>query len=153
KRSRASKRVRFGFDTSEDAVTWVVFTYLLRSGHLSEALKRAGVISTRQTLTITPTLLLWGTPIDTCARGLEIRERLEKLCVSLGERSNSFSEPDVIIDLAERGMVFIEVKYLSKNDCKSPEYRGWKAYAHTPRSCWQFEDVKASGCYELARNW
>jgi hypothetical protein len=32
-RSRQSKRSRFGFTTSEDALTWVVFTYLLRSGH------------------------------------------------------------------------------------------------------------------------
>lgn len=151
-RSRKSKRVRFGFSTSEDAVTWVVFTHLLRSGRLSEALKRAGVISTRQTLTNTPTLLLWCSPIDNCARGLEIRERLEKLCVSLGERSDSFSEPDVIIDFGEGGVVFIEVKYRSKNDYKLPECRGWKTY-DTPRSCWQFEDMKASGCYELARNW
>src|SRR5215475_9289651 len=114
-RSRKSKRVRFGFSTSEDAVTWVVFTHLLRS------------------------------PIDNCARGLEIRERLEKLCVSLGERSDSFSEPDVIIDFGEGGVVFIEVKYRSKNDYKLPECRGWKTY-DTPRSCWQFEDMKASGC-------
>jgi hypothetical protein len=61
-------------------------------------------------------------------------------------------KPDVIIDLGEGGVVFIEVKYLSGNDDKLPEYRGWKTY-NTPRSCWQFEDVKASGCYELARNW
>jgi hypothetical protein len=32
-RNRSSKLSRFGFSTSEDAVTWVVFTYLLRSGH------------------------------------------------------------------------------------------------------------------------
>src|SRR4051794_40841151 len=30
KRCRQSKRVSFGYSTSEDAVTWVVFTHLLR---------------------------------------------------------------------------------------------------------------------------
>jgi hypothetical protein len=30
--NRPSKLTNFGFSTSEDAVTWVVFTYLLRSG-------------------------------------------------------------------------------------------------------------------------
>ena len=43
-RNRGSKRLRFGFSTSEDAVTWVVFTYLLRSGQLHAALRRAGLI-------------------------------------------------------------------------------------------------------------
>src|SRR5438045_3376353 len=36
-RNRGSKLIRFGFTTSEDALTWVVFTYLLRSGQLVAA--------------------------------------------------------------------------------------------------------------------
>lgn len=151
-RNRKTKRLRFGFSTSEDAVTWVVFTYLLRSGHLLEALKRAGLIS-NLTLTGTPTLLLWGAPIDGGARGTEIRTRLEKLCASLGEDINSFSEPDVIVDLGGDGLVFIEVKYRSGNDWKPGDYDGWNRYAHAARLTWRFDDIKTSGCYELARNW
>jgi hypothetical protein len=150
-RNRKSKRLRFGFDTSEDAVTWVVFTYLLRSDRFLSTLKRFGLISI-QNFTSKPTLLLWGHPIDHGGRGPEIRERLEKLCTSLGEDPNSFSEPDVIIDLGGEGLVFIEVKYLSGNDWKPPNYDGWRRYS-TPRLTWRFDDVKASGCYELARNW
>jgi hypothetical protein len=151
-RNRETKRLRFGFSTSEDAVTWVVFTHLLRSGHLLDALKRSGLIS-NETTTFKPTLLLWGVPIDRSARGLEIRSELMELCVTLGENSNSLSEPDVIIDLGEHGIVFIEVKYLSGNERKPTAYHGWSRYGESPRLTWRFEDVKASGCYELARNW
>jgi hypothetical protein len=54
-RSRQSKRSRFGFTTSEDALTWVVFTYLLRSGQLVVALKRVGLIA-EEALTTAPVL-------------------------------------------------------------------------------------------------
>lgn len=151
-RNRESKRRRFGFSTSEDAVTWVVFTYLLRSGKLLAALRWAGLI-TGKTPTAAPTLLLWGVPIDNGARGAEIRKQLSNLCVSLQEDPNSFSEPDVIVDLGEAGLIFIEVKYRSGNDLKPADYAGWSKYASAARLAWRIEDVKASGCYELARNW
>ena len=151
-RNRESKRRRFGFSTSEDAVTWVVFTYLLRSGRLLGALWRAGLIA-EKSLTAVPTLLLWGVPLDSGTRGAEIRKQLSDLCTSLQEDPNSFSEPDVIIDLGEHGLMFIEVKHLSGNDLKPNDYPGWSRYVSESRLTWQIEDVKASGCYELARNW
>lgn len=151
-RNRSSKLSRFGFSTSEDAITWVVFTYLLRSGNLLETLKRCGLISNRISATA-PTLLLWGTPIDSGPRGTEIKQQLIDLCASLQEDANSFSEPDVIIDLGEDSLVFIEVKYLSGNNSKSADYSGWSRYVSAPRLAWQIENIKASGCYELARNW
>jgi hypothetical protein len=151
-RNRVSKRRRFGFSTSEDAITWVVFTYLLRSGQLLAALRRVGLVDD-ETLTAAPTLLLWGAPIGDSPRGTVIRRQLIDLCTSLQEEPNSFSEPDVIIDLGEDGLIFIEVKYLSGNDFKPDNYSGWSRYASATRPAWQFKDVKASGCYELARNW
>jgi hypothetical protein len=117
-----------------------------------EALKRSGLIPNRISIT-PPTLLLWGAPIDIAPRGSEIHRLLIELCTSLKEDANSFSEPDVIIDLGEDGLVFIEVKYLSGNDSKSAEYSGWTKYGLASQLFWQFEDIKASGCYELARNW
>jgi hypothetical protein len=151
-RNRVSKRRRFGFSTSEDAVTWVVFTYLLRSGQLHAALRRTGLI-VRKTLDTAPTLLLWGAPIDNGARGVEIRKQLSDLCAGLEEDPNSFSEPDVIVDLGEDGLIFIEVKYRGGNDLKPANYPGWSRYGMAAPLTWQIEDVKASGCYELARNW
>lgn len=151
-RNREPKRRRFGFSTSEDAVTWVVFTYLLRSGQLLGAVRHAGIIAETTVATV-PTLLLWGVPIENGTRGAEIRKQLSDLCTSLQEDPNSFSEPDVIIDLGEDGLVFIEVKHLSGNDLKPADYPGWSRYASAARLGWRIEDVKASGCYELARNW
>ena len=151
-RNRESKRRRFGFSTSEDAVTWVVFTYLLRSGQLLGALRQAGIIG-ETTFATAPTLLLWGVPIENGTHGAEIRKQLSDLCASLQEDPNSFSEPDVIIDLGEDGLIFIEIKHLSGNDLKPAEYPGWSRYASAARLAWRIEDVKASGCYELARNW
>ena len=92
-------------------------------------------------------------PVDNGARGGEIRKQLSDLCTSLQEDPNSFSEPDVIIDLGEDGLVFIEVKHLSGNDLKPVDYPGWSRYASAARLSWRIEDVKALGCYELARNW
>jgi hypothetical protein len=126
-RNRESKRRRFGFSTSEDAVTWVVFTYLLRSGQLLAALARAGLIRD-ETSTTVPTLLLWGVPVDSGAPGATIQKRLSDLCVSLQEDPNSLSEPDVVLDLGEDGLMFIEVKYLSGNDLKEADYPGWSKY-------------------------
>lgn len=151
-RSRESKRRRFGFSTSEDAVTWVVFTYLLRSGQLRDVLRRIGLIS-NTSVAVAPTLLLWGVPIDDAGRGAEIRKQLSDLCAGLQEDPNSFSEPDVIIDLGSDGLVFIECKYFSGNDRKAADYSGWSRYATAAGLAWRIGDVKVSGCYELARNW
>jgi hypothetical protein len=147
-RNRESKRIRFGFSTSEDAVTWVVFTYLFGSGQLLSALRSAALIA-EETPTKAPTLLLWGAPIGSATRGAAIRRQLKELCAKLQEDPNSFSEPDVIVDLGEGGLIFIEVKYRSGNDAQPEDYPGWSRYASTGRLVWQFQDVKSSGCYEL----
>lgn len=151
-RNRGSKRRRFGFSTSEDAVTWVVFTHLLRSGQLLGTLRHAG-ITAETTPETAPTLLLWGVPADNGAPGEEIRKQLGDLCASLQDCPNSLSKPDVIIDLGEAGLVFIEVKHRSGNDLKPADYPSWSRYVSAARLGWPIEDVEAPGCYELARNW
>jgi hypothetical protein len=151
-RNRASKLKRFGFSTSEDAVTWVVFTYLLRSGRLLKALQRVGVIAANSEGAV-PTLLLWGAPIDDSILGETIRRRLRDICTSLGEKAMSFSEPDVIVDQGDAGLILIEVKYRSGNDFQGADYPGWNTYLSTPGLNWRSKAVQVSGCYELARNW
>ena len=100
-----------------------------------------------------PTLLLWGVPIEAASRGAALREQLTAHCTALGENAESFSEPDVIVDLGERGVVFIEVKHLSGNDKQSSSYAGWEKYESAGKLSWRFPDVRETGCYELARNW
>ena len=147
--SRASKLSRFGFDSSEDAVTWVIFTYLLRSGQLYSVLKNLN-LTAADTPSIKPTLLLWGVPVTDGPGGKAIRKTLGDQCESLGENPKRFSEPDVIIDLGENGLILIEVKYWSGNDSQEASYSHWSRYGSAPGN---LELMKASGCYELTRNW
>ena len=151
-RNRWSKWARFGFvPTSEDALTWVIFTHLLRAGLLLKTLQRLGLTADEPNVG-KPSLLLWGVPIDDCSGGEELRQQLEMLCTSLGENPQSLSEPDVIIDLGRSGLVFIEVKHRSGNDRQKPDYVGWDKYC-SPDVAWDTGAIRNSGCYELARNW
>jgi hypothetical protein len=152
--NRRTKRQRFGFSTSEDAITWVVFTYLVRSKKLLSALHHVGV-RTPDKAVVDPALLLWGCPVDdgVDARGAQVRERLVAACRGLGEDPQSLSEPDVIMDLGPHGVVFVEVKHRSGNDMKAADYAGWTRYFSARELSWREADVRASGCYELARNW
>ena len=126
-RSRGTKRSRFGFSTSEDAVTWVVFTYLMRSKLLLKALQNVQ-LAAPDAGHIEPTLLLWGVPVEPTTSGASLRARLSAQCTALGKDKERMSEPDVIVDLGAHGIVFIEVKYLSGNDKKSSSYAGWEKY-------------------------
>ena len=154
-RNRPSKWAKFGYvPTSEDAVTWVVLTYLLRTGRLLGTLTRLGLCSVNTQSH--PRLLLWGVPIDdTNGKGAHLRGSLQAVCTALGEEPQSYSEPDVIVDLGNDGLVFIEVKHFSKNDIKNAVYRGWteKMYLTPSPMRWNVGEVKTSGYYELARNW
>lgn len=111
---------------------------------------------TESVVATSPISVLWGTPVTEGERGTEIRNLLKKLCSRLGENPQSYSEPDAIVDLASDGLIFFETKYRSGNDHKAANYVGWpKCTIPVPALglTWQPEDVRASGCYELARNW
>jgi hypothetical protein len=152
-RNRVSKLARFGFfPTSEDAVSWVVFSHLLRTGQLTTTFQQAGLVGP-EAGSIRPELLLWGAAVDPGPRGVDIQSSLRQICLGLGESSTSLSEPDVIVDFGDCGVVFIEVKHRSGNDVKKVDYAGWAKYADHPSAGWASAAVRESGCYELARNW
>lgn len=150
-RNRRNKETRFGFSTSEDAITWVVFAYLVRSRGLTPALERLGLITSEPRVG-TPTVLLWGVPINNYARGEVLKAELRDACRSFTENESSFSEPDVVVDFEGEGVLFIEAKYLASNDKKPADYSGWERYAEADLT-WNYEAVRNSGYYELARNW
>src|SRR5262249_7032990 len=137
--NREKKESYFGFSTSEDAVTWVVFDYLRRFGLLVPALQQLGLAPT-EPRRLEPALLLWGVPIGTSKRAAALRDRLVRECAALGERPNSLSEPDVVFDLGDEGIALIEVKYLSGNDNQPNNYPNWSKYAAPGRLGWRFED-------------
>lgn len=149
-RNRTNKLSKFGFSTSEDALTWTVFSYLhgQHQGALTRLYDQAfGVQSVRP-----PRLLLWGVPVPGGQAELHLAQRLVNVSKVLGENPTARSEPDVVLDFGAAGVVFIEVKYLSGNSGTSnpskfdPYVDGSAAFAN-PAS------VRDSDLYELARNW
>jgi Holliday junction resolvase-like predicted endonuclease len=152
-RNRMSKRIKFGFSSSEDALTWVVFNYLISRRQLGSLLQHLGIVAPGN-MTVEPTVvLLWGVPLDSGDRADELQAALRRECLALNENKDSMSEPDVIIDCGPHGIVFVEVKYRSPNDTKPASYANWQKYQSAGRLAWRFEEVKATGCYELARYW
>lgn len=150
--NRINKKIKFGFSSSEDAITWVVFTYLRSRRQLVSTLQHVGIVEAGN-LTIEPALLLWGVPIGSSARGEELQVELRRECLALNENPDSLSEPDVIVDCGPQGIVLLEVKYRSPNDTKPAGYGNWSKYQLAGRLAWRIDDVKATGCYELARYW
>lgn len=155
-RNRANKKVKFGFSTSEDALTWTIFKYLHESGQLVGVLRRAGLpIPDRASRPLA--VLLWGVPIpldrENNEEGWALRARLEGISDRLGENPRSRTEPDVVIDLGPDGIVIIEVKHRSGTDVKTEGYAGWDRYYSSASPLLYAAAVRASRCYELARNW
>lgn len=147
---RPDKLVKFGFSTSEDALTWTVFHHLNRTGQLHSALYSCGSTGAQSGPLH---MLLWGVPdpLDS-PDGNRLRQQLIAICDRLGEAPTRRSEPDVIVDFGDGGLAVIEVKYSSRNDSKKFGSR-YNRYVLAPDT---FADVAAIGrseLYELTRNW
>jgi hypothetical protein len=101
-----------------------------------------------------PALLLWGVPIPLdSAPGLVTQQRINAVSDGLGERPDRRSEPDVILDFADDGVVFIEVKLRSDNDSLGPASPKWDRYLDGSHAFVDRQKAKDSGLYELCRNW
>lgn len=147
--NRASKRSKFGFSTSEDAVTWTVFSYLVDSApNALVALGKRWV----GTPIDEPAVLLWGVPIRSSSRGTALRKRLLWISNALGELPERRTEPDVVLDYAAKGVVFLEVKLSSGNDKSSDLTRMDRYLCHT-NAFGSTDLIKRSGLYQLTRNW
>lgn len=148
--NRPQKKTKFGFSTSEDAITWTVFSAIARSGR-SSALWRE---LTGATLDVdeSPSLLLWGVPLEAGDdRAWGVRRMVEGVSDALGEDPRLRTEPDVIVDAGSEGIVIVEVKYRSPNDHKTPDAR-FDRYLDS-RCFIDPAAAKATGLYELVRNW
>ena len=141
----AKKRRDFHSGASEDHATWVVFRTLQHYRLIGDSFNCPGRISS---------MLLWGVPSPSgCSDGKELRERLlQVLRVRLQEGEGWFTEPDVVLDFGEEGVVIVEAKLTSPNDWKDPSYRGWGKYLNDLAFRNQ-ELAKQSGLYQLVRNW
>lgn len=141
--SRPMKRLRLGFETSEDAVTWTVFRYLLERGEVGTALGIEGFNPERA--------LFWGCPwppdVGHQACGLleEIQLRV------LQEDPKYLTEPDVIL-IGTGLLVFVEVKHRQVNK-SVPNYRYFDRYLQHEQSLFTSKAAVEHGGYEeLTRN-
>lgn len=147
---RVDKISKFGFSTSEDALTWTVFEHLRRSGRLRTALHSCAITGPQSDPSA---LLLWGVPNPLGSiEGSRFRERLIAICDRLGEDPTCRSEPDVAMDFGDAGVVLIEVKYRSGNDKKKFGTR-YDRYVRETDAFIDLEAIGRSELYELTRNW
>lgn len=145
--NRSSKRAKFAFETSEDAVTWTCFRYLQKTNQLN-AVSGQDISS--------PQLLLWGAPCSTLDRNHEcllLIDELKDVLEGVGERKDRLTEPDVIL-FDSRSIIIIEAKHRSRNDLKR-HYKNFDRYLKVGSRFFKKspDDVAATGYYELTRNW
>src|SRR5262249_24349189 len=69
------------------------------------------------------------------------------------EAPGSRTEPDMVLDLGPGGVIIIEVKHRSPTDVKPTDYPGWERYYPADSPLSYAAAIRASRCYELARNW
>lgn len=137
------KKNKFGFSTSEDALTWIFIRYFINEKKLDVLKKLYSLKSEIEEI------LLWGVPQINKNDNSE-REKLESICKSLKELQRSYSEPDIII-ITKTEVRFLEVKLKSPN-AKSSDIRKFNKYIGNDFYK-NKEMLINSKHYELARNW
>ena len=99
-------------------------------------------------------IFLWGVPVPgSDRRVIDIKKNLVTILDQIGEDPQKYSEPDVILDFGDIGVVVIEVKYRSPNDTLNEKSPKWGKYLHNSSAFANIDGVKQTGYYELARNW
>jgi len=148
-RNRENKLVRFGYSTSEDAVTWTFFSFL--HGQHQDKLPQLYETLFGIKDKATPALLLWGSPVPDGPRERSVRDQIITISNTLTELPNSRTEPDVVLDFGKGGLVIIEVKYRSGNDSRPTA--NWYRYLPCNSAFRDSQQAQTSGLYELVRNW
>jgi len=151
-RNRKNKLAKFAFETSEDAVTWTVFSHI----HKDQKENLPAIYGDLFGIKVQspPALILWGVPVpSTDSRAKDVAEKLESVLDLLGEKKQGRSEPDVLLDFGDMGLVIIEVKYTSGNDCIAPSSPKFDRYLDKKRAFKDIAKIRNSGLYELTRNW
>ncbi|MGP1510812.1 MAG: hypothetical protein ACTTIU_09810 [Treponema lecithinolyticum] len=141
--NRENKKIKLGFSTSEDAVSWIFIKYFSVNNALSVL---QNILDLKDEIS---EILMWGVP--QINRNSVYTEKLQHICTGLGEDKKYYTEPDIIV-ITKSTSVFIEVKVKSANDKQKLGEKDYDKYL----SDTFYTDVKAakeSLCYELIRNW
>jgi len=151
----ANKETKAGFSSSEDALTWTVFRWLQQEGILRKTSSSLGIEIAKSALN-EPALHLWGAQVpNPNGADSKLGSFLAEISADLEEVVDRRTEPDVILDFGNAGVVFIEVKFRSGNEITDANYGNWDRYLNRPEPA-AFRDskgIRQNGHYELARNW
>lgn len=151
--NRPSKIASFCSENSEDAVTWTVFSHLAKSRQLRATFSSLGVEIAANAKS-EPILFLWGVPVFTVDPAAQVkRERLLQVIDSIENCPRSRTEPDVVLDFGDAGVIVIEVKFKGKNNCEPEGHAGWSKYVDGHDAFTSATDARRSKMYELVRNW
>lgn len=144
--NRKNKKIKIGFSSSEDAVSWIFIRYFIQENKL-ELLKE--VLSLDSKIL---EIFMWGVPQLGIEDNNELKEKLKEICKNrLDEKKDSFSEPDIIL-VCEKEVAFIEVKVKSENEIEDPLKKDFDKYLNN--DFYKDKDLaKESRLYELIRNW
>lgn len=141
--NRENKKIKLGFSTSEDAVSWIFIKYFLVNDKLPVLQK---ILNLEDEIS---EILMWGVP--QINRDLGCTENLKHICDSLGEDKKYYTEPDIII-ITKSESVFVEVKVKSGNDKQAADNRNYDKYL-LDKFYTDIKTAKKSSYYELIRNW
>lgn len=153
--NRKSKLRKVHSSNSEDHVTWTIFRFLQVNRLLREVLASVG-IGPAATAEAEPAVLFWGVPVPANdLRAQEAQQQLLAILKRLREASSSLSEPDVILDFGQHGLVIFEAKLRSINDSdeKKVPAGGWDRYVNAHPSFKDETAVRGTKLYQLARMW
>ena len=141
KRNHHNKKIRMGYSTSEDAISWIFIKCFIKNQKLNVLQE---IFHCKSKIT---EILMWGVP----QINRQYENPLKDICRNLGENENSFSEPDIIV-ITEEEVIFIEVKVKSSNDKQNPDKKDFDRYLDND---FYFDKAlaKKSKYYELIRNW
>jgi Holliday junction resolvase-like predicted endonuclease len=138
--NRQDKIAKMCFYNSEDAFTWIFFTYFLctqKEDGIKEIFKISEDIID---------IYFWGTGYKNTDS--EFRKKLENVLKNnFFEKNDYFSEPDIIIITLSK-IVFVEIKVKSGNNFQDVISKYLKDEYYK-----DIKKAKKSKCYELIRNW
>lgn len=147
--NRKNKLNSFSNANSEDALTWTVFYYLFEKKILTDVINK--IFKQKNRFTKNPDVYLWGSNLKGENKSKLISE-FYRLSENANEKISSRTEPDVILDFKEEGIIFIEVKYKSPNEIKKNKLTTFDNYISN-NAFKSSKSAKESGMYELVRNW
>jgi hypothetical protein len=138
---KEDKKIKIGFYNSEDAFTWIFFSYVLKFQNkklLLDLLKIDEDIID---------IYFWGSGYKNI--NIEFRAKLEDILKKeYFENDEYYTEPDIIIETKSK-IYFAEIKLKSNNDfnfIKDNKYLKEEFFSN-------IDHVARSNCYELVRNW